>query len=461
MRRSAAPVVGATLLSGVATACIVFVPSLHFAYRQHELHVGFETAAALIGLLAAYLLLGRFRQTHALDDLALFAAFSVFALVNLFFAALPTMVTGTSSNALSTWAALSGRLLGALLLAVAAFVPRGKRLVRKRAGLRTFLGSAAVLAVAAILLSAFSGHLPSGVDAQVTPEESVRPRLDTHTTVLVVQLTAMGFLALAAIGFLRRAAERRDEFLAWLAVASVFAAFSRLNYFLYPSLYTEWVYSGDVFRLLFYATVLVAALREIASYWRAAAAAAVLEERRRIARDLHDGLAQELAFVRRNLNRLDPDDPVVAHTRRGADRALIEARRGIAVLTDDVDQPLDVLLAETAREVAEREGASVALSLAPQVRVTPEQREALLRIVSEAITNAARHGGARLVRVALEGGDRIRVRVTDTGSGFEPDAVNTRGHFGLASMRERAEALGGEVRISSRPGEGAEVEVVL
>src|ERR687891_2453099 len=268
MRRSAAPVVGATLLSGVATACIVFVPSLHFAYQQQELHVGFETAAALIGLLSAYLLLGRFRQTHALDDLALFAAFSVFALVNLFFAALPTMVTGTSSNALSTWAALSGRLLGALLLAVAAFVPRGKRLVRKRAGLLTFLDSAAVLAVAAILLSAFSGHLPSGVEAQVTPEESVRPRLDTHTTVLVVQLTAMIFFALAAIGFLRRAAERRDEFLAWLAVACVFAAFSRLNYFLYPSLYTEWVYSGDVFRLLFYATVLIAALREIASYWR-------------------------------------------------------------------------------------------------------------------------------------------------------------------------------------------------
>jgi signal transduction histidine kinase len=461
MRRSAAPVVGATLLSGVATACIVLVPSLHFAYRQHELHVGFETAAALIGLLAAYLLLGRFRQTRALDDLALFAAFSVFALVNLFFAALPTMVTGTSSNALSTWAALSGRMLGALLLAVAAFVPRGKRLVRKRAGLTTFLGSAAVLAIAAIFLSAFSGHLPSGVEAQVTPEESVRPRLDTHTTVLVVQLTAMGFFALAAIGFMRRAAARGDEFLAWLAVASVFGAFSRLNYFLYPSLYTEWVYSGDVFRLLFFATVLVAALREIASYWRAAAAAAVLEERRRIARDLHDGLAQELAFVRRNLSRLDPDDPVVAHTRRGAERALTEARRGIAVLTDDVDQPLDVLLAETAREVAEREGASVALSLAQEVRVTPEQREALLRIVSEAIANAARHGDARLVRVALEDGDRIRVRVTDTGSGFEPDAVDTRGHFGLASMRARAHALGGELRISSRPGEGAEVEVVL
>ena len=461
MRRSAASVVGATLLSGVATACIVFVPSLQFAYRQHELHVGFETAAALIGLLAAYLLLGRFRQTRALDDLALFAAFSVFALVNLFFAALPTMVAGTSSNALSTWAALSGRLLGALLLVVAAFVPRGRRLVRKRAGLLTFLGCAAVLAVAAMLLSGFSNQLPSGVEAHVTPEESVRPQLDTHATVLIVQLTGMGLFALAAIGFMRRGAARQDEFLAWLAVASVFAAFSRLNYFLYPSLYTEWVYSGDVFRLLFYATVLVAALREIASYWRAVAAAAVLEERRRIARDLHDGLAQELAFVRRNLNRLDPDDSVVAHTKRGAERALIQARRGIAVLADEVDQPLDVVLAETAREVGEREGASVALSIAPAVRVTPEQRETLLRIVSEAITNAARHGEARLVRIVLEGGDRVRLRVIDTGNGFDPDTVDLRGHFGLASMRERVRALGGELRISSRPGEGAEVEVVL
>ena len=93
--------------------------------------------------------------------------------------------------------------------------------------------------------------------------------------------------------------------------------------------------------------------------------------------------------------------------------------------------------------------------------MTPEQREALLRIVSEAITNAARHGDARLVRVALEGGDRVRMRVTDTGSGFEPGAVDLRGHFGLANMRARAQALGGELRISSRPGEGAEVEVVL
>lgn len=459
VRRSAAPVVVAALVSGVATALIVFVSSLRFAYRQHEIHVGFETAAALIALLAAYLLLGRFRQTRALGDLALFAAFVVFALVNLFFAALPTMVTEGSSNALSTWAALGGRLLGALLFTAAAFAPQTRRLVSRRAEIVAFVGPATLLGLAAIVLGALSAHLPSGVEAQLAPESSGRPRLEGHPAVLGVQVAGTVLFGLAAIGFTRRTARSYDEFLVWLSAGSVFAAFSRLNYFLYPSLYTEWVYSGDAFRLAFYVIVLLAALREIASYWRSAAAAAVLDERSRIARDLHDGLGQELAFVHRNLARLDPENAVVARARRGIERALAEARRGIAVLSD-ADQPLDVVLAQVAREVAEREGTRVALSLEPAVHVTPEKREAVLRIVSEAITNAARHGRARVVRVDLRGGEHVRVRVSDTGRGFEP-ATEWPGRFGLKSMRERARALGGNVHVSSRPGKGTEIVIVL
>jgi signal transduction histidine kinase len=187
----------------------------------------------------------------------------------------------------------------------------------------------------------------------------------------------------------------------------------------------------------------------------------VLEDRRRIARDLHDGLAQELALVRRNLGRMDAADPVVERATRGAERALAEARRGIAVLAEESEQSLDAVVTRAAREVAEREGIAIVLSLAPCVHVAAEQREALVRIVAEAITNAARHGATDSVRVSLVAGSRVRVCVSDRGRGFEPADGQRRGRYGLISMRERARAVGGELRVASWPGEGTEVEVTL
>jgi signal transduction histidine kinase len=117
-------------------------------------------------------------------------------------------------------------------------------------------------------------------------------------------------------------------------------------------------------------------------------------------------------------------------------------------------------VAEAAQDVAAREGTHVALALASDVTVTAAQREVLVRIVSEAITNAARHGQADLVRVELEDRGDIRLRVADAGHGFDPGSPRGGG-FGLTSMRERAEAIGGRFRLTSAPGDGTEVEVLL
>ena len=202
------------------------------------------------------------------------------------------------------------------------------------------------------------------------------------------------------------------------------------------------------------------AAREVRSYWRAQATAAVLEERRRLARDLHDGMAQELALIRRNVRRLDRADPIVQRVEAGSARALHESRRAIAALTEPLDQPLDEALEDTANEVAAREETHVALDLAPGVEASPQVREALLRITAEAITNAARHGGADLIRVELAEGEGMRLRIVDNGRGF--DAADRRpGSFGLTSMRERASRLGGRVSVRSAVGSGTEVEVVL
>lgn len=270
LRRPAAPVVAAAVLSAGATALLALLPGLRFAYREAEVDVGFETAAALVGLLAAYLLLGRFDRRRRLDDLALFCALALFALTNLLFAAVPAVASDPWSAKVSTWAAVFGRLLGALALALAAFVPPTRLHVSRR--VRVLALSLPVLAVAttAVIVSLLLPTLPTGIEPELSPEASVRPRLIGHPAILGMQLVGAALFAAAALGFARRAARERDAFVSSLAIASVFASFARVNYFLYPSLYTEWVYTGDAFRLLFYGFVLAAALREISSYWKSA-----------------------------------------------------------------------------------------------------------------------------------------------------------------------------------------------
>ena len=91
------------------------------------------------------------------------------------------------------------------------------------------------------------------------------------------------------------------------------------------------------------------------------------------------------------------------------------------------------------------------------VVVTPEQAEAILRITGEALRNAARHGGASCVSVALEA-EPLVLTVSDDGCGFHPDEVVSRG-FGLTSMRERAEGAGASYALASTVGRGTEVRV--
>ena len=162
--------------------------------------------------------------------------------------------------------------------------------------------------------------------------------------------------------------------------------------------------------------------------------------------------------------------PSVAETAsqvvNAAERALDESRRVIAALTRPLDEPLEVVLAEAVKDVADRVGTIAAVSLDRGVRVTPDVREALVRIAREAVTNAARHGEASLVRVELETDDNdhsARLRIADDGRGF--DILSTprtrNGGFGPVSMSERAQAIGAKFHVESSRGVGTTVEVKL
>jgi signal transduction histidine kinase len=451
--------------AALATVLISVLPSVDFAYNSRPLHVAIETAASIIGLLAAYLLLGRFRRSGSLSDLLLVGAFVLLAATNLCFSTLPAL-SGGPPGRFETWSPVAGRLLGAVAIAAAAVSPTRRVRAPNRDLLVTLGGCGAALAVIAGGVALLGERLPVGIDPNISPEGSERPRIVGNATLLTVQVVGMLLFAGAAVGFAARASRAADELMGWIAVGCVLAACARLNYFLFPSLYSDWVYTGDFLRLGFYLALLVGALREIHAYHEQLADAATLEERHRIARDLHDGLAQELAFMSGETRRLAAT-PGKADTRAddlkrlsaSATRALDESRDAIAALITPADERLDVALARAAEEVAGRAPASVTMDAVSTVHVSPDARDALVRIVREAITNATRHGGATAVKITLSAADSLVLSIHDNGRGLQRSA--RPGGFGLMSMRQRAQQLDGDFSIGSSPGGGTVVEVRL
>lgn len=189
---------------------------------------------------------------------------------------------------------------------------------------------------------------------------------------------------------------------------------------------------------------------------------AVADDRRRIARDLHDGLAQDLAFISLESRRLaERGEEVGADLAEAADRALGEVRNAIEQLAQISEKPLHEAVTETAAELTGRSNATLEVDVDPRVELAPEPRANLLRIVREAVFNGLQHGGATKVAVKLSRGPEIQLLVADNGDGFDPAAPQRRGSFGLVSMSERAHSLGGKLRLRSEPGGGTNVEVLL
>ena len=458
-------VAAAGVIAAAITLAVIVAPFLRFAYRSPAAHVAIDSAATVVGLMAAYLLYDRLRRTGSRADLLLFGSLSLFAATNLLLSVVPALA-GLRGEPVLPWAILASRLGATALMALAAFArPRPVRSPAASAG-RMVAGCAAAMALAAGLALLLAGDLPAVVDPALTPESSARPLVAGHPVILAGQLVAMVLFAAAAVGFARRSAHEHDALLSWLALGTLLAAFARLNYLLFPSLYTDFVYVGDVFRLASYIALFLGAAREIHAYQRQLADLAVHDERRRMARDLHDGLAQDLAFIvsqSRGMTDGQASPRRLEHLAGAAQRALEESRAAIAALTAPADEPLATTLRRAAEQVAERHAAVVRIDVQSEVELPPAIRQSLARIVREATSNAVRHGRAREVVVSLSSGAEVRLGIADDGSGFDPWAPRPSdgGGFGLISMRERAEAMAGELTVSSRPGAGAHVEVVI
>lgn len=198
--------------------------------------------------------------------------------------------------------------------------------------------------------------------------------------------------------------------------------------------------------------------------------AAVLQERNRIAREIHDNLAQEMLGVSVQLELVARTMPASAElARTHLDRVRVLVRHGIAearrYVWDLRSQALDMndlpsALSETARRLTTDTGVAAQVEVSGTFRpLSPLIEGNLLRIGQEAINNAVRHARARNILVNLKfDARRVQLSVRDDGSGFEHQESNGQGkHFGLLGMQERAVQIGASLKINSRTGEGTEV----
>ncbi len=223
---------------------------------------------------------------------------------------------------------------------------------------------------------------------------------------------------------------------------------------------------------------------------------ALAEERTRLARELHDTVAQTLAALVRCLDEIEEPRAEVQEARALAHSALEEVRRAIWGLRPALLEalPFHEALAREVERIADEGKLSSRVSVLGQPRaLLPQQEIALFRIAQEALSNTVRHAAARRVKATLayeEGG--IALTLEDDGQGFDPAASGVlsrpfppssaddaawppyfaaadvvgpykggelQGHFGLQNMRERARQAGGSVKLESAPGEGTRILV--
>jgi signal transduction histidine kinase len=279
---------------------------------------------------------------------------------------------------------------------------------------------------------------------------------------LTVTLSILALLALLAVlGFAIRFRNHNEDLDSWLALGATLTLFAELHYVLTPHQSSDFISQGDFLRLLSYGVLLVGVWRAIsfAEFGRA-----VAEERARVAREIHDGLAQYLFAVSTHASMLEAGaDPAEALPRlkEAAAAAQQEAKFAVLALSSaSGNAPFDAALRRYDEFLTADGALEVDLEIDKATRLGPDEQIELFRIVQEGLANARKHAGARRVVVTIgqQFGERY-VTIRDDGVGFDGEAKGAG--QGLKNMRQRAASIGGEFSIRSTPGRGTALEVVL
>jgi signal transduction histidine kinase len=195
---------------------------------------------------------------------------------------------------------------------------------------------------------------------------------------------------------------------------------------------------------------------------------AVEQERLRIAREMHDGMAQVLAYVNTKAQavqqqvrrgRIDEADANLTQLAEAARDVYAEVRESILGLRTQADSPEEfgATVVEYLRKWEVQTGVSVHAEVSRSIAIGGRRSLELLRILQEALANVRKHAGATEVRVFLTTAEGVvRLTVSDNGRGFDPstDERSRTGRYGLVTMRERAQGVGGGTTVTSSPGRG-------
>jgi signal transduction histidine kinase len=436
-------------LLGASLALFLSYPVLRTQYDRPQLLLVVETAVAVAGLLVAILAAVRFSVDGLRTDLLLATGFLLVSVSSTAFAIVPALGGGSPARA-DGWAAILGGIAGQTLISAAPFVG-GRSGIRDRA-LRDAASAAAVGLLAAWVLLHEHG---AGLPALTFPGGAAGAPPWLASALAVQALLNL----LAVVGWGRRLARTGDDLAQWLALGFTLQGFAALHLVFTPPRGTTYVSAGDFLRLLAFGLMLVGAIRS------AELGRAVAEERARVAREIHDGLAQYLFALSTHAQMLEagaPVDEVGPQLKEAAALAQQEARFAVLALSSaSGTASFDSALRRYVEFLTADGGLEVDLEIDPAIRLAPDEQIEIFRIVQEGLGNVRRHAHATRADVVIgrrPSGERFVV-IEDDGEGF-PAGLATAGH-GLRNMRDRASSIDGGFSVRSTPGIGTALEVVL
>ncbi len=443
--------VGEVALVGLlasATGLFALSDVLQSSYELPETRLVLDTAVAVVAAIVAVLASVRFLVDGRVLDLLVAAGFWSIALGTIVFGIVPVLGGGPLPPS-AAWALVGARLLGAALIAVAPWTD-GRLKSRRPALVAVGIGVAAVLASA-------------GMGLSTPPWESKEAGVEivegSSVVFAATLLAVLSFIAL--IGFALRYRRYGRDLDSWLCLSVTLALFADLHLVLTPVVSSEYVLQGDFLRLIAYGLLLVGVWRTIAE---AEFGRAVADERARVAREIHDGLAQYLFAISAQVTMLEtgaPLEQVLPRLKRASTASQQEARFAVLALSSAggsarfdsaLRRYVDVLTADGELDVE--------LDVDRSVGLAPDEQIEVFRIVQEGLGNARRHAGAKHVEVEIsqQNGRRV-VLVRDDGVGFDEETAESG--QGLENMKLRADAIQGELSLHSAPGRGTAIEVVL
>ena len=472
------------ILAGI-TIIIVAAPVVHGHGVAPAVDLVLDTVATVVSGSVTFLAWARFAERRA--SIALFQsaaflcltiAYGTAVLISLGRDANPAGLA--DPNPVQTYYFALARALAAAMLVLAGTAIGTRIAVRKPT---LILLGPGVLLFSTILIATVIAWSPprSAWLATVDPDGSGLPAANLFGTIVQVCISLL-FLRAAVVC---RERWRRDRSIGdgGMAVGLVFAAFAEIHWIAYPAGHPGQISTADILRLAFFVALLFAiqaearsamsrlrlANIELAILRDADVERAALEERARLARELHDGLAQDLWLAKLKAGQLaalrdlpETATDLVADAEAAIENGLAEARQAVMALrmTPDQEFGLANLLARYIEDFEDRFGLRVEFtSELDRSVVAPRIQAEVLRIAQEALVNVRQHARATVAGVRLEVDDGwLRLRVVDNGLGFDPAAV-ADSSFGLSSMRERASIIGGRLSVESNIGEGTTVSL--